>query len=215
MERRQLFELQWFSRWISRLFASIAKRALGVICISKGEHLVEKISLIREYIKLAENPHEGWDKVASVSNFIFSGTADGDGDHVIHLGKGLCQPYPEASSAQMKFDGLPDPSIPDNHGVGPHSTRPRYGGLVISIGDNGVSFKMPVTPSMYFLVCDMRDRSLLAGSVPAAIRGAIDAFRLGYDGAQTHSKARFRLKLGRTDRTVRMSNLAQANGIKS
>ena len=41
MERHQLFELQWFSRWISRLFASIAKRSLGVICLTRGHRLVQ------------------------------------------------------------------------------------------------------------------------------------------------------------------------------
>lgn len=210
MERHQLFELQWFSRWISRLFASIAKRSLGVICLMRGHRLVQNGPLISEYMRLSERPD--LDKVSSVSNFIFAGDSEEDGDHVIQLGKGLCQPYPEAGSASLKFEGgVPEPSIPMNAGVGEGSTRPRFGGVVIEIGEEGVSFKMPVTPSMYFLVCDMRDKNLLAGSVPAAIRGAIDAFRLGYDGVQVHDRTKFKLKLGNSEKNVRINSLAQAN----
>jgi hypothetical protein len=210
MERHQLFELQWFSRWISRLFASIAKRSLGVICIMRGSRLVQNGPLIAEYMGMSERPD--LDKVSSVSNFIFAGDSDEDGDHVIQLGKGLCQPYPEAGSASLKFEsGVPDVSIPKNVGIGEGSTRPRFGGVVIEIGEDKVSFKMPVTPSMYFLVCDMRDKNLLAGSVPAAIRGAIDAFRLGYDGVQVHDKTKFKLKLGNSEKNVRINSLPQAN----
>ena len=210
MERHQLFELQWFSRWISRLFASVAKRSLGVICIMRGSRLVQNGPLIAEYIGMSERPD--LDKVSSVSNFIFAGDSDEDGDHVIQLGKGLCQPYPEAGSASLKFEsGVPDVSIPKNVGIGEGSTRPRFGGVVIEIGEDKFSFKMPVTPSMYFLVCDMRDKNLLAGSVPAAIRGAIDAFRLGYDGVQVHDKTKFKLKLGNSEKNVRINSLPQAN----
>ena len=210
MERHQLFELQWFSRWISRLFASIAKRSLGVICITKGQRLIQNGPLIAEYMLMSERPD--LDKVNSVSNFIFAGGSDEEGDHVIQLGKGLCQPYPEAGSASLKFEGgVPESGIPRNVGVGDGSTRPRFGGVVIEIGEEGVSFKMPVTPSMYFLVCDMRDKNLLAGSVPAAIRGAIDAFRLGYDGVQVHAKTKFKLKLGSAEKNVRITSLSQAN----
>lgn len=213
MEKYQLFELQWFSRWISRLFASIAKRSLGVICITKGQKLIQNGPLIAEYMLLSDNPD--LDKVSSVSNFIFAGDSRDDGDHVIQLGKGLCQPYPEAGSASLKFEGgVPEPGIPRNAGLGQGSTRPRFGGVVIEIGDEGFSFKMPVTPSMYFLVCDMRDKNLLAGSVPAAIRGAIDAFRLGYDGVQVHAKTKFKLKFASSERNVRINSLKQANNLE-
>jgi len=213
MEKHQLFELQWFSRWISRLFASIAKRSLGVICITRGQRLIQNGPLIAEYMLMSEKPD--LDKVSSVSNFIFAGDSRDDGDHVIQLGKGLCQPYPEAGSASLKFEGgVPEPSIPKNAGLGEGSTRPRFGGVVIEIGEEGVSFKMPVTPSMYFLVCDMRDKNLLAGSVPAAIRGAIDAFRLGYDGVQVHAKAKFKLKIASSEKNVRITSLKQTNNLQ-
>ncbi len=214
MEKRQLFELQWFSRWISRLFASIAKRSLGIISLSRGYRLVQNGPLVAEYILMSERAD--LDKVSSVSNFIFAGDSDDEGDHVIQLGKGLCQPYPEAGSASLKFEsGVPEVRIPENVGSGEGSTRPRFGGVVIEISEDEVSFKMPVTPSMYFLVCDMRDKSLLAGSVPAAIRGAIDAFRLSYDGAQVHAKKKFKLRLGGSERNVRVSSLAQSNNLET
>jgi len=210
MENHQLFELQWFGRWISRLFASIAKRSLGVICIKRGQMLIQNGHLIAEYMRISENSELG--EVSSISNFIFAGDPTEDGDHVIHLGKGLCQPYSETGSATIKFMNVRESSRkPKNVGVGPESTRPRFGGVVMAIDEDGASFKMPVTPLMYFLVCDMRDRKLLAGSVPAAVRGAIDAFRLGYDGSQVHAKKKFRLTLGGSEKNVRIASLEQDN----
>lgn len=210
MENHQLFELQWFSRWISRLFAAIAKRSLGVICIKRGNKLVQNGQLIAEYMRISEQSELG--EVSSISNFIFAGDPAEDGDHLIHLGKGLCQPYSETGSATIKFMNVRESSRkPKNVGVGAESTRPRFGGVVMAIDEDGVSFKMPVTPLMYFLVCDMRDRRLLAGSVPAAVRGAIDAFRLGYDGSQVHAKKKFRLKLGGYEKNVRIASLAEDN----
>ena len=213
MEKHQLYELHWFSRWISRLFATIAKRSLGIICLARGQLLVNNIRLISEYMSLAESSDP--DKVSSISNFIFSGSADEEQDHVIQLGKGLCQPYPEAGSARLKFEnGVPEVRMPKkNVGLGMNSTRPRFGGLVIELGEEGSSIKMPVTPSMYFLVTDMMRQKLLAGSVPAAIRGAIDAFRLQYDGAQVHLRDRFKLKLGNLEKNIRINSLAQGNNI--
>jgi hypothetical protein len=131
---------------------------------------------------------------------------------IVHLAKGLCQPYSDGiGGASLGISSLDLDAVLLAE---KDETRPRGSLLVLEFTSGDVRVRLPVSMSMHDFM-HRKDSGELFGSMPAALRGVVDAFRLQLDGVAMRDSNRAKFTLycnGRNTEQFRLSNVVAKSG---
>ena len=212
-------DCKWVALWIARWASVIVKRSIFVYLLSTGEVKTGNAEQVKAFRKANEeadiDPVDYADKAKQFLLGPMTNHAEwGKEEVIVHLAKGLCQPYSDGiGGASLGISGL---------GAGldalllaeKDESRPRGSLLVLEFTSGEVSVRLPVSMSMHDFM-QRKDSGELFGSMPAALRGVVDAFRLQLDGvAMRNSRtAKFTLYCnGRSTDQFRLSNVVSRSG---
>ena len=209
-------DCKWIYLWIIRWASVIVKRSIFVYLLSEGESCTGNASQLKAFY---EAEHESDDDpqgyVDSANRFLFvpavNNGAYGNEDYVVQLAKGLCQPYSnglDGASLGIKNLNFSSVLLTEKKFV-----RPKGSLLIMEFKLGSVSVRLPVTMSMHDFM-QRSKRGELYGSMPAALRGVVDTFRLQLDGlALRDASARFKLYLDRkSTEEFRLNNITTRSG---
>ena len=215
-EQRMLDNLHWPLRWITRLAAVILKRALALHYMVAGQAMLHSTERVERYLAIMTKPQAEQETYQErVCAFMLGDPSTGDGteDHVIELAKGLCQPFARStSSVRLVFQQRRDAELLQTSGRRPHANL-----HVVQFSEGTDKVRVPITLSMHDFMHDVKDLAQLTGSMPAAIRGAVDSFRLQLDGRTLRSgnKARFLFGSRGQVHNLSIGNLANKVGLRN
>ena len=135
----------------------------------------------------------------------------GNEEVVVHLAKGLCQPYSDGIGGASI--GISQLDLDAALLIEKQESRPLGSLLVLEFTSGSVRVRLPVSMSMHDFM-HRKDSGELFGSMPAALRGVVDAFRLQLDGvALRDTTARFTLYSSNPDpEPFRLANISNKVG---
>ena len=212
-------DCKWIALWIGRWASVIVKRSIFVFLLSKGEVKTGNAEQVKAFRKANEEADaDAQDYADKAKQFLLGPMTNhaewGNEEVVVHLAKGLCQPYSDGiGGASLGISGL---------GAGldavllgeKDEARPRGSLLVLQFTSGDVSVRLPVSMSMHDFM-QRKDSGELFGSMPAALRGVVDAFRLQLDGVAMRNSRNAKFTLycnGRSTEQFRLSNVVTKSG---
>jgi hypothetical protein len=211
-------DCKWIALWIGRWASVIVKRSIFVYLLSKGEVRTGNTEQVNAFHNANKNADEDAVDYADRAKQFLLGPMTSSGEWVneevvVHLAKGLCQPYSDGVGGASL--GISNLDLDVELLAEKRELRPRGSLLVLEFKSGDISVRLPVSMSMHDFM-NRKDRGELFGSMPAALRGVVDTFRLQLDGFSMRSKvAKFTLYCNhrKTD-FFRLSNLVIKSGSK-
>ena len=209
-------DCKWIALWIGRWASVIVRRSVFVHLLSLGEVRTGNVETVKEFHKAnKEADDDAVDYADKAKQFLLGPMTShdewGNEDVVIHLAKGLCQPYSDGiGGASLGISSLDLDAVLLAE---KDETRPRGSLLVLEFTSGVVRVRLPVSMSMHDFM-HRKDSGELFGSMPAALRGVVDAFRLQLDGvALRDPAARFTLYSSNPDpEPFRLANISNKVG---
>ena len=209
-------DCKWIALWIGRWASVIVKRSVFVHLLSFGEVRTGNAEQVKAFHKAKKEADEdAVDYADKAKQFLLGPMTShdewGNEDVVVHLAKGLCQPYSDGiGGASIGISQL------DLHAallIEKEESRPLGSLLVLEFTAGSVRVRLPVSMSMHDFM-HRKDSGELFGSMPAALRGVVDAFRLQLDGvALRDTTARFTLYSSNPDpEPFRLANISNKVG---
>jgi hypothetical protein len=215
-EQHMLNDLHRILRWIARFAAVVVKRALAVHLMANGSAKLHSTERIERYIAIQGMTGVQREQFQDhVCEFMLGDPSTGEVtvDHIIELAKGLCQPFSRKSTAvRLLFNQKPEAKLLSTSALRPHTNLHVFEFQ----GAGGELVRAPITLAMHDFMHDVKHRHQLTGSMPAAIRGAIDSLRLQLDGKAMRGgyRARFVFDSKTAVSNVSTSNLPSKVGYK-
>ena len=210
-------DCKWIALWIGRWASVIVKRSVFVYLLSLGEIRTGNAEQVKAFHKAKKEADEdAIDYADKAKQFLLGPMTNhdewGNEEVVVHLAKGLCQPYSDGiGGASLGISNLDLDAVllAEND-----ETRPRGSLLVLEFTSGVVRVRLPVSMSMHDFM-HRKDSGELFGSMPAALRGVVDAFRLQLDGVAMRDSKRAKFTLYCKDRKTehfRLSNVVAKSG---
>ena len=209
-------DCKWLALWIGRWASVIVKRSIFVHLLSLGEIRTGNAEQVKAFHKAnKEADEDAVDYADKAKQFLLGPMTNhdewGNEEVVVHLAKGLCQPYSDGiGGASLGISSLDLDAVLLAE---KDETRPRGSLLVLEFTSGDVRVRLPVSMSMHDFM-HRKDSGELFGSMPAALRGVVDAFRLQLDGvALRDPSARFTLYSSNPDpEPFRLANISNKVG---
>ena len=209
-------DCKWIALWIGRWASVIVKRSIFVYLLSKGEVRTGNTEQVKAFHNANKNADEDAVDYADRAKQFLLGPMTTSGEWgneevVVHLAKGLCQPYSDGVGGASL--GISNLNLDAQLLIEKQELRPRGSLLVLEFTSGDIRVRLPVSMSMHDFM-NRKDKGELFGSMPSALRGVVDAFRLQLDGVSMRSKlARFTLYCNHRKTDVfRLSNIIIKSG---
>lgn len=209
-------DCKWIALWIGRWASVIVKRSIFVHLLTRNEVRTgnaEQVKVFHKAKNEADDDAVGYADKAK--QFLLGPITNhdewGNEDVVVHLAKGLCQPYSDGIGGASI--GISNLDLEATLLIEKEASRPRGSLLVLEFTSGSVRVRLPVSMSMHDFM-HRKDSGELFGSMPAALRGVVDAFRLQLDGvALRDASARFTLYSSNPDpEPFRLANITNKVG---
>jgi len=210
-------DCKWIALWIGRWASVIVKRSIFVHLLSGGEVKTGNAEQVNAFHKAKkEADDDAVDYADKAKQFLLGPMTNhdewGNEDVIVHLAKGLCQPYSDGiGGASLGISNLDlDAALLAEKA----ETRPRGSLLVLEFTSGAVRIRLPVSMSMHDFM-HRKDSGELFGSMPAALRGVVDTFRLQLDGVAMRDAKKAKFTLYCNDRNTeqfRLSNVVAKSG---
>jgi len=210
-------DCKWIALWIGRWASVIVKRSIFVHLLSLGETRTGNAEQVNAFHKAKkEADDDAVDYADKAKQFLLGPMTNhdewGNEEVVVHLAKGLCQPYSDGiGGASLGISSLDLDALLLAE---KKETRPLGSLLVLEFTSGVVRVRLPVSMSMHDFM-HRKDSGELFGSMPAALRGVVDAFRLQLDGVAMRDSNRAKFTLYCKDRNTeqfRLSNVVAKSG---
>lgn len=209
-------DCKWIALWIGRWASVIVKRSIFVHLLSRGEVKTGNAEQVKAFHKAKKEADEdAVDYADKARQFLLGPMTShdewGNEDIVVHLAKGLCQPYSDGIGGASI--GISQLDLDAALLIEKEESRPLGSLLVLEFTSGSVRVRLPVSMSMHDFM-QRKDSGELFGSMPAALRGVVDAFRLQLDGvALRDTTARFTLYSSNPDpEPFRLANISNKVG---
>lgn len=210
-------DCKWIALWIGRWASVIVKRSIFVYLLSRGEVKTGNAEQVNAFHKAKKDADDdAVDYADKAKQFLLGPMTNhdewGNEEVVVHLAKGLCQPYSDGiGGASLGISNLDlDVALLAEK----EETRPRGSLLVLEFTSGAVRVRLPVSMSMHDFM-HRKDSGELFGSMPAALRGVVDTFRLQLDGVAMRDSKKAKFTLYCKDRNTeqfRLSNVVAKSG---
>ena len=211
-------DCKWIGLWIGRWAAVIVKRSIFVWLLSQGKILTSNVGQIKIFNDAGDSAHDDPEEYAeAVRKFLFGpisiDVAGNNDEFVVHLAKGLCRPFSTdigGASLAIRTEALKCNLLAES------KLRPRGSILVIEFSLHEQKVRLPIAMAMHDFM-ERKKRGELFGSMPSALRGVVDTFRLQIDGLamqDENAKYKLRLRNGESGTEFRISNISKKFGVK-